>query len=186
MGRDAGFIALHAGVAGGADVILIPEIPFDYRPVEAKIEARARAGRHFSIVSVAEGAHQSGEGKVYREGPSETESARLGGVGREVGAVIEELTGMETRVTVLGHLQRGGSPTSFDRFLATRFGSEVVRLAERGGFGRMVAMRGEDIADVPLADALATPKRVDIHSDEVRTARSLGICMGDEEQGFFQ
>lgn len=186
MGRDAGFIALHAGVAGGADVIMIPEIPFDYRPVEEKIEARARAGRHFSIVAVAEGAHRRGEEKIYREGPGESDSARLGGIGRRAGAAIEEATQMETRVTVLGHLQRGGSPTSFDRFLATRFGSEVVRLAARGGFGRMVAMRGDDIEDVALTDALATPKRVDLHSDEVRTARSLGICMGDEEAGAFR
>ncbi len=185
MGRDAGFIALHAGVAGGADVILIPEIPFRYAPVVAKIESRERAGRHFSIVAAAEGAHPAGEEQVYRREGDQIYAARLGGIGRQVGTEIETATGMETRVTVLGHLQRGGSPTSFDRFLATRFGSEVVRLAQRGGFGRMVALHGEDITDLPLKEALAKPKRVDIHSDEVRTARSLGICMGDEDRGDF-
>lgn len=185
MGRDAGFIALHAGVAGGADVILIPEIPFRYPPVVAKIKARAQAGRHFSIVAVAEGAHAAGEEQVYRREGDQIYVARLGGIGHQVGAEIERATGMETRVTVLGHLQRGGSPTSFDRFLATRFGSEVVRLAARGGYGRMVGVRGEDIADIALKDALAQPKRVDIGSDEVRTARSLGICIGDEEAGDF-
>jgi len=179
MGRDSGFIALHAGLAGGADVILIPEIPFHLNRVCEKIQARAEAGRDFSIVVVAEGAHPAGEDQVFARAGDEIVVARLGGIGQVVGKFIGEGTGMETRVTVLGHLQRGGSPSAFDRWLATRYGAAAVRLAAEGGFGRMVALRGAQMIDISLAEALAVPKRVDIEGDAVVTTRGLGICLGD-------
>jgi 6-phosphofructokinase 1 len=179
MGRDAGFIALHAGLAGGADVILIPEIPFLIQSICDKIQDRADTGRDFSIVATAEGAHPAGEEQVFRMDGDEITTARLGGIGRTVGDFIAERTGMETRVTVLGHLQRGGSPSAFDRWLATRYGAAAVRLAAGEGYGRMVALDGTQMIDVPLKDALAKPKCVDIKGDAVLTARGLGICLGD-------
>ncbi len=178
MGRDAGFIALRAGIAGGADVILIPEIPFRLDSVCEKIMERAAAGRHFSIVAVAEGAYQEGGEQVFVQRGDKMSQARLGGVGRTVSKYIEAACGVECRVTVLGHLQRGGSPTAFDRWLASCFGSEAVRLAARGGYGRMVSLRNEEIVDVELKGCVGEPKRVDVEGDAVQTARSLGICMG--------
>jgi ATP-dependent phosphofructokinase / diphosphate-dependent phosphofructokinase len=180
MGRDAGFIALNAGIAGGADVILIPEIPFTPASIDKKVRARIESGCYFSLISVAEGAKPAGGDQIYAIQGDEVTFSRLGGMGDYVAEVLAREYGYETRVTVLGHLQRGGSPTAFDRTLATRFGSEAVRLAGRGGFGRMVALHGEHIEDVSLEDALATPRRVDIHGDIVRTARSVGISFGDE------
>jgi 6-phosphofructokinase 1 len=179
MGRDAGFIALHAGVAGGADVILIPEIPFEFDCVKDKVLARAEAGRHFSIIAVAEGAHPKDGQPVYRLEGDEVYTPRLGGVGRQVADFVATACEMESRVTVLGHLQRGGSPTAFDRWLGTRFGAGAVRLAGAGGYGRMVALTGTEIVDVSLEDALAVPKRVRLDGDAVATARGLGICLGD-------
>ncbi|WP_082390133.1 6-phosphofructokinase [Ornatilinea apprima] len=180
MGRDAGFIALHAGMAGGADVILIPEIPFHLDAICYKIQERVRSGSHFSIVAVAEGARPFGKEQVFAIPGSETYAARLGGVGNLVGKYINDLCGIETRVIVLGHLQRGGSPTAFDRQLATRLGSAAVRLALNNGFGRMVALQGQRITDISLDEALSVPKRVDIHGDTLQTARALGIAFGDE------
>ncbi len=179
MGRDAGFITLHSGLAGGADVILIPEIPFHWEAICEKVKARARSGRHFSIIAVAEGAHPEGGQQIFRRAGDEVFVARLGGIGQVVGKFVGEVCGMETRVTVLGHLQRGGSPTTFDRWLATRFGAAAMRLAASHRHGRMVALRGTKIVDVPLAEALAVPKRVDVEGDAVMTARDLDICMGD-------
>lgn len=179
MGRDAGFIALHAGLAGGADVILIPEIPFRLESVVNKILTRVEGGRYFSIVAVAEGAHfRTGE-QVFRQSGDEIMAARLGGIGAVVGEAIAEVTGMETRITVLGHLQRGGSPTAFDRWLATRFGAAAVRLAARQVYGHMVALRGTKVVDVSLEEALADQKRVDLTGDAVLTAHSLDICLGE-------
>jgi 6-phosphofructokinase 1 len=179
MGRDAGFIALHAGVAGGADVILIPEIPFQFESVTEKITGRAAAGRHFSIVAVAEGAHPVGGEQVFSRAGDEVFAARLGGIGHTVGGAIERGCGMETRVTVLGHLQRGGTPTAFDRWLASRFGASSVLLAAAGGLGQMVALRGTRVVDISLEEALRVPKQVDLDGDAVKTARCLGICLGD-------
>ncbi len=179
MGRDAGFIALGAGIAGGADVILIPEIPFRYEVVFAKVRSRVESGANFSILAVAEGAHPAGGEKIYARPGDAVFQARLGGIGQAVSDAITQQTGIESRVTVLGHLQRGGSPTAFDRSLATRFGGAAVRLAAAGGFGRMVALQNAQIVDVPLEEALAVPRRVDIHGDAVRTARGMGICLGD-------
>lgn len=179
MGRDAGFITLSAGVAGGADVILIPEIPFTMEFINEKILHRSKRGTHFSIVAVAEGAKRKGGEIVVSRMGDEIYTPRLGGIGVRVADEITRLTKIESRVIVLGHLQRGGTPTAFDRELATRYGSAAVRLAAAGGFGRMVALQNGSIVDVSLEEALAHPKRVDINSDGVLTARDLGISFGD-------
>ncbi|HZW03085.1 MAG TPA: 6-phosphofructokinase, partial [Anaerolineaceae bacterium] len=179
MGRDAGFIALHAGIAGGADVILIPEIPFERRFVCQKVTDRVRNGAFFSIVVVAEGAKEKGGEPVYVHAGDEVRQARLGGIGQAITGFIAESCAVETRLVVLGHLQRGGSPTAFDRVLASRLGSEAVRVAAAGRFGHMVALKCGVIADVSLDEALATVKRVNVEGDTVRTARGLGISLGD-------
>lgn len=180
MGRYAGWIALEAGLAGGADVILIPEIPFTYERVCAKILERRDAGKKFSIVVVAEGARPQGEEMVVqRYIPESADPIRLGGIGQRVGEEIEARTGIETRVTVLGHLQRGGSPTPFDRILATRFGAAAVRLAAERRFGYMVALHTPRIEPVPLEEAVRELKRVSPEGELVRTARDIGIGFGD-------
>lgn len=179
MGRDAGFITLHAGVAGGADVILIPEIPFTYEAVATKIHQRVEHGTLFSIVAVSEGAKPAGGAKIYSRGGDEVYVPRLGGISQVVGEYLEK-QGFETRVTVLGHLQRGGMPSAFDRWLATRYGAAAVRIAAQGKFDRMVALHAARIVDIPLAEALAVPKRVEVNGDAVLTARDIGISFGDE------
>ncbi len=179
MGRNAGFIALHAGVAGGADVILIPEIPFKFESVVAKVRERVERGYLFSILVVSEGATALGGSQLFSRGGDEIYTPRLGGIGQAVGEYVER-QGYETRVTVLGHLQRGGTPTPFDRWLATRYGAAAVRLAARGGFDRMVSLHAGKIIDVPLEEAIAIPKRVDVNDDAVITARGMGISFGDE------
>ena len=179
MGRDAGFITLHAGVAGGADVILIPEIPFEFESVCKTIQKRADRGRHFSIVAVSEGASPKGGQQVFSRGGDELVQARLGGIGATVAKFIEEACGMECRVMVLGHLQRGGSPTAFDRWLASRFGAAAFRLAEEGTHGQMVALVGGEVVSITLDEALAEPNRVDPDGDAVMTARNLGLSLGD-------
>jgi ATP-dependent phosphofructokinase / diphosphate-dependent phosphofructokinase len=180
MGRDAGFIALTAGLAGGADVILIPEIPFEFRLICQKINNRIQRGTYFSIIAASEGAKPVGGEQRYARAGDEITIPRLGGIGQRVADALDENCGVETRVTVLGHLQRGGSPTAFDRQLATRYGSAAVRLAAAGKFGHMVALHGTEIVDISLADALKHPKHVDVNGDMVRTARALGISLGDE------
>jgi ATP-dependent phosphofructokinase / diphosphate-dependent phosphofructokinase len=179
MGRHAGWIALHAGVAGGADVILIPEIPFDLNAVAARLREREAWGARFSIVVVAEGAVPVG-GKVslINEGDS-ARAARLGGICARVADELETMTGKETRYVVLGHLQRGGTPTSYDRVLATRFGAKAVECLLEGQFGRMVALTPPDISSVPLEDVVGRQKRVPLEFDLLRAARSLGISFGD-------
>ena len=179
MGRDAGFIALHAGVAGGADVILIPEIPFRFESVVAKVRQRVERGYLFSIIAVSEGAKPVEGVQVFSRAGDEVYVPRLGGIGQIVGEYIEQ-QGFETRVTVLGHLQRGGTPTPFDRWLATRYGAAAVRLAVQGKFDRMVALRAGKITDVSLEDAIAVPKRVAVNDDAVITARGMSISFGDE------
>lgn len=180
MGRYAGWIALHAGVAGGADVILIPEIPFTIERVCDKILERQKAGKKFSIIVVAEGAAPAGGQPVVKKVVEGSfEPIRLGGVGHLVGEQVEKETGMETRVTVLGHLQRGGSPTPFDRILATRFGAAAVNFLMEGRYGEMVCLRTPDIGSVPLAEAVGAMRRVALGSDLLRTARQMGISFGD-------
>jgi 6-phosphofructokinase 1 len=181
MGRYAGWIALHSGVAGGADVILIPEIPFDVERVCDKIRDRERHGREFSIVVVAEGAIAKGGARVTRGGPRAGREVLLGGIAEWLAREIERRTGKETRSLVLGHLQRGGAPTTFDRLLATRFGAAAMRLVSEGAFGRMVALDPPTIRAVPLSRAAGHGKirSVPLDSDVVRSARDLGISFGD-------
>jgi 6-phosphofructokinase 1 len=178
MGRDAGFIALHAGVSGGADVILIPEIPFKFENIVAKVKARIEKGSKFSLLAVSEGAKPEGGMQTFSRKGDEVYVPRLGGIGQVVAEYVEK-QGYESRVTVLGHVQRGGTPTAFDRWLATRYGSAAVRLASRGGFDRMVALRCGEIIDISLVEATAEPKRVKLTDDAVITARNIGISFGD-------
>ncbi len=179
MGRHAGFIALHAGVAGTADAILIPEIPYDIERVCEKIRARDRAGRHFSIVVAAEGAFPRGGTPYTVQRAGASSEARLGGVGDAVARAIEQRTGKETRSLVLGHLQRGGQPTGYDRLLATRFGGAAVVAVANARWGHMVALQSPHIVAIPIADALRQPKRVALDHDVVQTGRATGICFGD-------
>jgi 6-phosphofructokinase 1 len=163
MGRHAGWIATHAGLAGGADAILVPERPFDIEQVVTHLGRRHARGRSFSIVVVAEGAAPR-EGTLEIRAGSETDAfghPRLGGIGVTLEGEIERRTGFETRVTILGHVQRGGTPVAFDRVLATRFGVAAMDVVAGGRFGTMVALRGTDIVEVPLEDALREPKLLD-------------------------
>jgi len=179
MGRNAGFIALHAGISGGSDVILMPEISFKYESVVKKVQERVDRGMLFSIVVVSEGAKPVEGGQVFSRVGDDVYVPRLGGISQKVGEYIEE-QGFETRVTILGHVQRGGTPTPFDRWLATRYGAAAVRLAVQGKFDHMVSLQAGKVVDVPLAEAMAVPKRVDINEDAVITARGMGIAFGDE------
>jgi 6-phosphofructokinase 1 len=179
MGRDSGFIALHSGLAGTADVILIPEIPYDLTKICHKIMERDRAGRHFSIVVVAEGAFPKG-GTVSILGESMPgEAKRVGGLCEPIAREIQRLTGKETRSLVLGHLQRGGMPTGYDRLLATRFGGAAVQAIADEKWGHMVALQSPHIVTIPIEEALREPKRVDPNHDVVKTARATGISFGD-------
>jgi 6-phosphofructokinase 1 len=179
MGRYAGWIALHAGVAGGADVILIPEISYDIDKIAARLRERESFGAKFSIVVVAEGAKPCGGSLTLLEQANSGHVERLGGVGAVVASQLQEKTGKETRCVVLGHLQRGGAPTAFDRVLATRFGGKAVELLMRGVFGRMVANNPPDIVPIPLADVVGKTKTVPIDSDLLKTARAIGVGFGD-------
>lgn len=182
MGRDAGWIALKAGIAGGADVILIPEIPYDIEVVSDKINARNRRGAKFSIIVVAEGAKPLGGEAVYQAERQIGGTRRLGGICETVAAQLGGYCEAESRVTVLGHLQRGGSPSAFDRLLATRFGSMAVYLVAQGELGHMVALQDERIISVPIADAVAQQKFVPLDSDILLTAFGLSICLGNSRQ----
>ncbi|MDQ3068691.1 MAG: ATP-dependent 6-phosphofructokinase [Acidobacteriota bacterium] len=179
MGRYAGWIGLHSGIAGGADVVLIPEVPFDIDKVAAHIMARERWGARFSIVVVCEGATRVGGSRTVVKEAELGTVERLGGVGAIVAADLEKLTGKEARYVVLGHLQRGGSPTAFDRVLATRFGTKAVELIVEGKFDRMVALQSPHIVDVPLEKVVGRTRNVPIDSDLLVTARSVGISLGD-------
>jgi phosphofructokinase-like protein len=179
MGRHAGWIALFAGVAGTADVILIPEIPYSIDKVAEKIRSRYVDGPEFAIMVVAEGARPVGGEASFVERATAGKEARYGGVAEKIAGQIAEITGVETRSLVLGHLQRGGQPISYDRLLALRFGAAAIELAKRGDFGAMVSLDPPDVKAVPLGEALSQPKMVPIHGDVVRTARALGISFGD-------
>ena len=179
MGRNAGWIALYAGVAGGADAILIPEIPFDIEIVAERLRARDRWGAKFSIVVVAEGAFPKGGTTILKEVATAKHVERLGGIGAQLCAVLGELTGKEARSVVLGHLQRGGAPTSFDRVLATRFGGKAVELVQQGKFGTMVAWDPPDIISRHLEDIVGKTKTVPMDFDLLLTARALGVTFGD-------
>jgi phosphofructokinase-like protein len=180
MGRYAGWIALHAAIGGGADVALIPEIPFDIDKVCQKIMTREARGRRFSLVVVAEGATPIG-GEMVTQGPKELgREVLLGGIGEQVARSIGEITGKETRNVVLGHLQRGGTPTARDRVMALGFGAAAVRVIGEGQSGVMVALDPPEVKTVPLSVATSRMKTVPLDSDILMTARELGLCLGDD------
>ncbi len=179
MGRHAGWIAVHSGIAGGADCILIPEIPFDIEKVAECVFMREQQGKHFSIIVVAEGAFPTGGTLSHRDPKQAGREQRLGGVSDQVAKAITTLTGKETRAVVLGHLQRGGPPTTFDRVLGTRFGAAAARLIRKGQYGRMVALIPPDVESVPIKDAIAIRKIVPLENDLLLAARDTGICFGD-------
>ncbi|MBL9090615.1 MAG: 6-phosphofructokinase [Planctomycetaceae bacterium] len=179
MGRHAGWIALHAGIAGGGDVILLPEIPWTFEGVCRKILDREQSGKKFTLVVVAEGAHMPDGGLVTRERRAENRQVALGGIGNVVASEIQSRLGRETRCVVLGHLQRGGPPTTFDRVLATQFGAFAVDCIHRGELGRMVAFNPPAVESVWIRDAVSKLRTVDPDCSAVKAARSLGISFGD-------
>jgi len=185
MGRHAGWIALHSGIAGGADVILIPEIPFSLDVVAEKIRARDVSGSNFSIIVVAEGALEIGHDLVYQDKGDALHAPRLGGIGQHLQQDLEKATGRETRCVVLGHLQRGGRPNAFDRMLATNFGSSAVRALSRGESGVMVALQAGDVITVPLTEAIKGIKTVPPNGQLVRTARDTGISFGAPDEASY-
>jgi 6-phosphofructokinase 1 len=178
MGRNTGWIALHAGLAGSADIILIPEIPFSFDSVVKKVNEREKGGSQFTNVVVAEGAVEIGKSEIY----SDTKELRLGGIGDHVRHRIEALTGKESRCVVLGHLQRGGSPNAFDRMLGTNFGACAVRALANGQTGKMVALQAGTIITVPLSEACANIKTVPVDGQLVRTARDIGISFAAPQE----
>ncbi|NUN92346.1 MAG: 6-phosphofructokinase [Verrucomicrobiae bacterium] len=179
MGRYAGWIAISAGIAGGGDVILIPEIPFSYEGICAQVAAREKLGKRFTLIVAAEGAREAGGHFVAREEGAKDREAQLGGLGAVVAKEVARRTGKEARVCVLGHLQRGGGPTCFDRLLCTRFGAQAVRLIAEKKFGRMVALKPPTTVSVPIEEAVGRLKQVPVDGDLVMTARDLGISFGD-------
>lgn len=183
MGRYAGWIALHAGIAGGADAILIPEIPYNIDYVASKIMRRKELGKDFSVIVVAEGAKPiHGEMVVQSVVADSPDPIRLGGIGNKVANDLQKLCGNESRATILGHLQRGGSPSSADRILSSRYGIAAVELAEQGLFGNMVTLKGTQMSYDSLENVIGqVTKNVDPDSEMVRAAKSLGIVFGDED-----
>ncbi|MFN8521829.1 MAG: ATP-dependent 6-phosphofructokinase [Chloroflexota bacterium] len=179
MGRDAGWIALEAGLAGGGDILLIPEIPFRVEQVAEHITARDGLGKSFSIIVIAEGAKPVGGGAVYQADATTTSQRRLGGISYWLAERLAAYVPHEVRVTVLGHLQRGGSPNAFDRVLATRFGVAAAHLVGHGSFGQMVALKGDEIVPIPLSEATHGQRLVPPGGERVRVARSLGVSFGD-------
>ena len=182
MGRYAGWIALNGGLAGGADIILIPEIPFEWNFVYQKVLQRNKLGKRFSIVCVAEGAKLK-DGKLITKAKDlkRTDPIQLGGIGEYVAKMINQNTGLETRTTVLGHLQRGGSPTPFDRILSTKFGTNAIELVLKKKFGRMVALKGSEIKSVLIADAISKQKLVNPDDQAVKAASAVGVSFGTEK-----
>ena len=179
MGRYAGWIALYAGVAGGADVILIPEIPFRYDSVCSKIKTREAQGKKFTLIVVAEGACEKDADFVTSAAHEANREAHLGGIGAVVASEVQKRSGKETRNCVLGHLQRGGTPTTFDRALCSMFGAVAVELVAAGDFGKMVAFTGQQVGAVEISQAVGRLKTVPPAGGLARTARALGICLGD-------
>jgi 6-phosphofructokinase 1 len=182
MGRNTGWIALHSGLAGGADVILIPEIPFTTESVAAKVRERDQSGSLFSIIVVAEGALEQGHDLIYQDMGSQLAAPRLGGIGVHLRMDLEQVTGKECRCVVLGHLQRGGRPNAFDRMLATNYGACAVRALVDGKRDVMVALQASDVVTVPIAEAIANIKTVPPEGQLVRTARDTGISFGAPDE----
>jgi len=180
MGHHSGWIALHSGIAGGGDIILIPEIPYDIKSIVEKVKDRARKGKRFSIIVVAEGAKPKGGNVVIQRIVKESaDPVRLGGIGFVLTEQIEKETGIETRAVVMGHLQRGGSPTPFDRVLATSLGTKAVEMIENRQFGCMSGVKGNKLVAVPLEKAASGTKTVPLNYPLVQSARSVGTCFGD-------
>lgn len=182
MGRFTGWIALHSGLAGGADVILVPEIPFTMESVAEKIFTREQGGSNFSIIVVAEGALETGHGQIYQDKGDALHAPRLGGIGNYCQKKLAQLTAKETRCVVLGHLQRGGRPNAFDRMLATNYGACAVRALVRGKRGVMVALQAADVVTVPISEAVARIKTVPPNGQLIRTARDTGISFGAPDE----
>ena len=182
MGRGAGWLTLHSGIAGAADVILIPEIPYDINVVAEKINEDKEQGKEFSIVAVSEGAKAlDGKQVVLKIIEDSADSIRLGGVGALIADQLEKLTGSEARATTLGHIQRGGTPTAHDRVLSSRYGYAAVELCMKGEFGRMVALQGDEIVNVSLEDVIGQKtKNVDPNGELVTMAKAMGVCFGDK------
>jgi 6-phosphofructokinase 1 len=181
MGRTAGWLALYSGIAGGGDVILIPEIPYRLESICNAIRARQQRGKHFSILVVSEGAKPFGGDVVIRQTVAGSpEAIRLGGISAVLAGQIEEITGVETRYTILGHLQRGGTPSAFDRYLATQFATSAVDLLAQRRFNRMVCIRNGRISSVPLSIPGKEPRLIKPDAHQVKMARSLGVSFGDE------
>ncbi|MFC2018314.1 6-phosphofructokinase [Chloroflexota bacterium] len=184
MGRNAGWIALYSGVAGGGDIVLIPEIPYDLDIITEKVKERSRKGRRFSIVVIAEGAKPEGGAVVIKKLVKDSGApVRLGGVGFALGSQIESASGIDTRTVVMGHLLRGGSPTPFDRILATRLGTRAVEMVEGENFGYMVGVKGNSLEGVPLEDVAGGIRTVPSDDPVIRAGRSVGTCFGDEYNG---
>lgn len=180
MGHNAGWIALYAGIAGGGDIILIPEIPYDLKIVAEKVKERAGRGKRFSIVVVAEGAKPKGGNEVIQRILKESsDPIRLGGIGFVLGAQLEKITGLETRTVMMGHLQRGGSPTPFDRILATRLGTKAVDMIQNKEFGYMVGIKGDLLVKTSLLDVSKGPRAVPLTYPLIEAARSVGTCFGN-------
>jgi len=181
MGRYAGWLALASGVASGGDIVLIPELPYQIDVICDKIRTRNREGRNFSIIVIGEGAKaEGGEMVVKRMIANSPDKVRLGGISNQLATQIEGITTLETRVTILGHLLRGGGPTAFDRILASRFGTSAVHLAHERKFGNMVGLRGNEIKHVPITEVAGRVRKVEHDSPLLKTAISLGTCMGVE------
>ncbi len=180
MGHNAGWIALHSGIAGGGDIILIPEIPYDLDIIAEKVRERNRKGKRFSIVVVAEGAKpKGGDIVIQRIVKESSDPIRLGGIGFILGAQIEKLTGVETRTVVMGHLQRGGTPTPFDRVLATRLGSKTIDMIVSKEFGYMAGVKGDSLVSVSLEEVAKGVKTVPLEHPLIRVARGVDTCFGD-------
>jgi phosphofructokinase-like protein len=179
MGRNAGWIALHSGIASGSDVILIPEIPYDIRAVSDFVISRSKRGKRFSILCVSEGARPAGGKQIInRIDPTSPDPVRLGGIGQKVAADIEAITGIETRAITLGHVQRGGTPVAADRVLATEFGNEAIELLEAGERGRLVVMQGRTVTHIPLEEAEGKQRLVPLDHPLIRAARNVNTCFG--------
>lgn len=178
MGRYAGWIALHSGISASADVILIPEIPFTYDSIRQKIEDREKHGRHYTIIVVAEGAREKG-GDIVTKEEEPGYPVQLGGIAEQLAQKLSKLTGKESRSVVLGHLQRGGSPSTYDRLISLRFGAAAIRCIREGAFNLMVALRRNELTTIPIGDIAGKMKFIPLDSDTLRTARDIGICVGD-------
>jgi 6-phosphofructokinase 1 len=178
MGRYAGWIALYSGIAASADVILIPEIPFSYDSIVEKIKEREAKGRHYTMIVVAEGATEVG-GEMITKEKYGNQQVKLGGIAERVADELSKRTGKESRTVVLGHLQRGGSPSTYDRLISLRFGAAAIRCVQKRNFNQLVALQDNKLSSIPITDVADKIKLVPLDSDTVQTARDIGICLGD-------